>query len=83
MRFGGGAAVPVASHAGLFRAARFLSLPNRERDEKRAPLKTAAWEATVPVECWILCNSARVVATFKKGSLMDDRILTFFKVPLL
>ena len=32
----------VASHAGVFRGARFSSLP---RDEKRAPLKTPAWEA--------------------------------------
>ena len=33
----------VASHAGVFRGARISSLP---REEKRAPLKTPAWEAT-------------------------------------
>ena len=32
----------VASHAGIFRGARFSFLG---RDEKRAPLKTPAWEA--------------------------------------
>ena len=31
----------LASYAGVFRGARFSS-----RDEKRAPLKTPAWEAT-------------------------------------
>ena len=31
----------VASHAGVFRGARFFV----GRDEKRAPLKTSAWEA--------------------------------------
>ena len=36
----------VASHAGVFRRARFSSPPT-ERDEKRAPLKTPAWEATL------------------------------------
>ena len=33
----------LASHAGVFRGARFSSL--RGRDEKRTPLKTPAWEA--------------------------------------
>ena len=33
----------IASHAGVFRGARFSSLPTN--DEKRAPLKTPAWEA--------------------------------------
>ena len=37
----------LASHAGVFRGARFSSLPTKDegRDEKRAPLKTPAWEA--------------------------------------
>ena len=34
----------LASHAGVFRGARLSSLG---RDEKRAPLKTPAWEATL------------------------------------
>ena len=34
----------LASHAGVFRGARISSLPVG-RDEKRAPLKTPAWEA--------------------------------------
>ena len=43
--------IPVASHAGAFRGARFSSLsPFVGRDEKRAPLKTPAWEATIPEE---------------------------------
>ena len=29
----------LASHAGVFRGARFSSLPTRRRDEKRVPLK--------------------------------------------
>ena len=33
----------LASHAGVFRGARFSSLP---KNEKRAPLKMPAWEAT-------------------------------------
>ena len=33
----------VASHAGIFRGARFSSFVGR--NEKRAPLKTPAWEA--------------------------------------
>ena len=51
---------PVASHAGVFSGARFSSLPTNAcstednipfpmgRDEKRAPLKTPAWEASFP-----------------------------------
>ena len=36
----------LASHAGVFRGARFSSLPTHvRRDEKRAPLKTPLWEA--------------------------------------
>jgi len=35
----------VASHAGVFRGARFVG-----RDEKRAPLKTPAWEAIIEGE---------------------------------
>ena len=37
----------IASHAGVFRGARFSSLPTKfvGRDEKWAPLKTPAWEA--------------------------------------
>ena len=35
----------VASHAGVFRGARFSSLPTG-RDERRASLKTPVWEAT-------------------------------------
>ena len=34
----------LASHAGVFRGARFSFLPTN--DEKRAPLKMPAWEAT-------------------------------------
>ena len=44
-------ALIVASHAGIFRGARFSSLPTRrdemKMNEKRAPLKTLAWEATL------------------------------------
>ena len=40
-------ALILASHAGDFRGARFSSLLVG-RDEKRAPLKTPAWEATFP-----------------------------------
>ena len=40
--------VMLASHAGVFRRTRFSSLPRR--DEKRPPLKTPAWEATVVQE---------------------------------
>ena len=44
-------ALIVASHAGIFRGARFSSLPTRRDEmkvnEKRAPLKTPAWEATL------------------------------------
>ena len=35
----------VASHAGVFRGGRFSSLLGR--DEKRVPLKTPAWEASM------------------------------------
>ena len=38
----------IASHAGVFRGARFPSLPTEAvcgRDETRAPIKTPAWEA--------------------------------------
>ena len=33
--------------------------------------------------CWILCNSARVVATFKEDSFKGRPHLNFFIVPLL
>ena len=39
-------ALILASHAGVFRGARFSSLLVG-RDEKRAPLKTPAWEASL------------------------------------
>ena len=39
------AIVLLASHAGVFRGVRFSSLPTKGRDERRAPLKTPAWEA--------------------------------------
>ena len=35
----------LASHAGVFRGARFSSPSFVGRDEKQAPLKTPAWEA--------------------------------------
>ena len=35
----------VASHAVVLRGARFSIPPHKGRDEKRAPLKTTAWEA--------------------------------------
>ena len=38
--------LPLASHAGVFRRARPSSLVGR--DERRAPLKTPAWEANLP-----------------------------------
>ena len=36
----------LASHAGVFRGARYSSLPTRRRDEKRGPLKMPAWGAS-------------------------------------
>ena len=47
-------AVNIASHEGFFRGARFSSLTSR--DEKRAPLKTSAWEATLNIN---LANKAQ------------------------
>ena len=42
----------LASHAGVFREARFPSLPTRMgREEKRAPLKKPAWEAIAQYIC--------------------------------
>ena len=35
--------ISIASHAGVFTGARISSL----REEKRAPLKTPAWEARI------------------------------------
>ena len=49
------APIRVASHAGVFRGARFSFifisslLAFVGRDEKRAPLKMPAWEATISV----------------------------------
>ena len=42
------AATTLASYAGVFRGARFVG-----RDEKLAPLKTPAWEATTIPGGWI------------------------------
>ena len=42
----------VASHAGIFRGARFSSFVGR--NEKRAPLKTPAWEARLSVNLFQL-----------------------------
>ena len=41
--------ISLASHAGVFRGARFSVLPKTfvARDDKRAPLKTPAWEARI------------------------------------
>ena len=44
----------VASHAGIFRGARFSSFVGR--NEKRAPLKTPAWEARLSVNISITAN---------------------------
>ena len=44
----------VASHAGIFRGARFSSFVGR--NEKRAPLKTPAWEARLSVNISIAAN---------------------------
>ena len=44
----------VASHAGIFRGARFSSFVGR--NEKRAPLKTPAWEARLSVNILITAN---------------------------
>ena len=48
--------VSLASHAGVFRGARFSTLPVG-RDEKRAPLKTPAWEARVSAA---MCGNGRL-----------------------
>ena len=45
--------LPLASHAGIFRGARLPSLPTR--DERRAPLKTSAWEANLPRDSVKFC----------------------------
>ena len=42
----------LASHASVLRGARFSSLVGR--DEKRAPLKTPAWEANIFLELILL-----------------------------
>ena len=44
---------PLASHAGVFRGTWLSSLPTR--DERRAPLKTPAWEANLPRDSVKFC----------------------------
>ena len=45
--------LPLASHAGVFGGARLSSLVGR--DERRAPLKTPAWEANLPRDSVKFC----------------------------
>ena len=45
--------LPLASYAGVFRRARPSSLVGR--DERRAPLKTPAWEANLPRDSVKFC----------------------------
>ena len=45
--------LPLASYAGVFRRARPSSLVGR--DERRAPLKTSAWEANLPRDSVKFC----------------------------
>ena len=52
----------VASHAGVFRGARFSSFVGR--DEKRAPLKTPAWEARLSVNLFQLRLTKKLKINF-------------------
>ena len=53
----------VASHAGVFRGVRFSSSPVG-RDERRAPLKTPAWEAIAKDDVPILDVSIVIYVVF-------------------
>ena len=54
----------LASRAGVFRGARLPPLPTRRRDEKRAPLKTPAWEAIEERDVSLFDSSASFELTF-------------------
>ena len=73
----------LASHAGVFRGARFSSL--LVRDEKRAPLKTPAWEAKSFREEQKICLNlvraeARTLSRFFQRALGDFHFLLFPRI---
>ena len=71
--------LPLASHAGVFRRARLSSL--RTRDERRAPLKTPAWEANLPRDSVKFCVIFKDFVWATWGSDMKIVIEFVRKVP--